>query len=171
MVEGEDEPGDGAEKDADKDAEKEALREEIRNLSGRVAELEGALKQATQPISDLMGQLDSMRSMAGNYFRLLELYHRKGTISPEAVLPELKDPIAVEIVKVLFDQGGLNVSEVTDRLRERRGSASRTIVRQRLQQLLDDRIIVQEDGPHGISLYSIAESVTDKWYRLLGLRR
>jgi DNA-binding transcriptional ArsR family regulator len=167
MVEGEEDAG----KDPEEAAEKEVLREEIRNLSERVAELEGALKRATQPIGDLMGQLDSMRSMAGNYFRLLELYHRKGTISPEAVLPELKDPIAVEIIKVLFDQGDLNVSEIADRLRERRGSASRTIVRQRLQQLLDEGVVVQEDGPHGISLYRISESVTDKWYRLLGLRR
>lgn len=167
MVEGKE----GAGKDPEGDREKEVLKEEIRNLSERVAELEDALKQATQPITDLMGQLDSMRSMAGNYFKLLELYHRKGTISPEAVLPELKDPIAVEIVKVLFDQAGLNVSEITDRLRERRGSASRTIVRQRLQQLLDDGVVVQEEGPHGVSLYGIAESVTDKWYRLLGLRR
>jgi len=153
------------------DDEKEELREEIRELSGKVAELESALRSATRPIGDLMSQLEGMNRIAGNYFRLLELYHRKGTISPEAVLPELKDPISVEVVKVLFDRNGLNVSELTDQLRERRGSASRTVVRERLSQLVADGIVTANDGPHGVTLYSISEEVAERWYRMLGLRR
>jgi DNA-binding transcriptional ArsR family regulator len=153
------------------DEEKEILRKEVRNLSERVAELEVALGRASQPFSELVDQFDGMRSIAGNYFRLLELYQRKGAISPEAVLPELKDPIAIEIVRVRFDQGGLNVSEITERLRERRGSASRTIVRKRLKTMVEDGIIGSEKGPGGVSQYTIAEEVTDRWFRLLGLRR
>ena len=151
--------------------EDEALRKEVRHLGEKVAELESALVLATRPIGDLMEQLEGMRNLAGNYFRLLELYQRKGSISPEAVLPELKDPIAIEIVRLLFDQGGLNVSEITDRLRERRGSASRTIVRERLQAMIDDSVVVRDKGPGGVAIYSIAEEVTDRWFRLLGLRR
>jgi DNA-binding transcriptional ArsR family regulator len=153
------------------DAEKEELREEIKELSEKVEELETALRAATRPIGDLMSQLEGMNRIAGNYFRLLELYHKKGSISPEAVLPELKDPISIEIVKVLFDKGGLNVSEITDQLRERRGSASRTIVRERLQSLVEDGIVNVSEGPHGVSTYSISEEVADRWYRMLGLRR
>lgn len=155
----------------EEDAEKEALREEIRDLSGKVAELESALRSATRPISDLMSQLEGMNRIAGNYFRLLELYHRKGSISPEAVLPEVKDPISIEIIKVLVDRSGLNVSEVTDALRERRGTASRTVVRERLQQLVSDGYVMKQDGPQGVIQYSISEEVADRWYRLLGLRR
>jgi DNA-binding transcriptional ArsR family regulator len=153
------------------DEEKEALREEIKELSEKVEELETALRAATRPLGDLMSQLEGMNRIAGNYFRLLELYHKKGSISPEAVLPELKDPISIEIVKVLFDKGGLNVSEITDQLRERRGSASRTIVRERLQDLVVDGIVTVSEGSHGVSLYSISEEVADRWYRMLGLRR
>ncbi len=153
------------------DEEKEALREEIKELSEKVTELEEALRSATRPIGDLMSQLEGMNRIAGNYFRLLELYHRKGSISPEAVLPELKDPISIEIVKVLFDKGGLNVSEITDQLRERRGSASRTVVRERLQGLVEERIVNADEGPHGVTRYSISEEVADRWYRMLGLRR
>jgi DNA-binding transcriptional ArsR family regulator len=153
------------------DEEEEALREEIKELSEKVEELETALRAATRPLGDLMSQLEGMNRIAGNYFRLLELYHKKGSISPEAVLPELKDPISIEIVKVLFDKGGLNVSEITDQLRERRGSASRTIVRERLHQLVDDGIVNAVDGPHGVTQYSISEEVADRWYRMLGLRR
>jgi DNA-binding transcriptional ArsR family regulator len=158
-----------AEEEADE--EKEALHEEIKELSEKVEELEEALRSATRPIGDLMSHLEGMNRIAGNYFRLLELYHKKGSISPEAVLPELKDPISIEIVKVLFDGGGLNVSEITDQLRERRGSASRTIVRERLQGLAEDGIVNVVEGPHGVSQYSISEEVADRWYRMLGLRR
>ena len=155
----------------EEDTEKEALREEIRDLSEKVAELESALRTATRPISDLMSQLEGMNRIAGNYFRLLELYHRKGSISPEAVLPEVKDPISIEIIKVLVDRSGLNVSEITDALRERRGTASRTVVRERLQQLVSEGYVTTQDGPQGVIQYSISEEVADRWYRLLGLRR
>jgi DNA-binding transcriptional ArsR family regulator len=156
---------------AEEDAEKEELREEIRELSEKVSDLESALRTATRPISDLMSGMEGMNRIAGNYFRLLELYHRKGSISPEAVLPEVKDPISVEIVKVLFDRSDLNVSEIAGRLRERRGSASRTIVRDRLQKLVEDGIVNVTDGPQGVTRYAISEEVTDRCYRMLGLRR
>ena len=155
----------------EEDAENEALREEIHELGEKVAELEEALRAATRPISDLMSQLEGMNRLAGNYFRLLELYHQKGSISPEAVVPEVKDPISIEVIKVLFEQSDLNVSEMTDQLRDRRGSASRTIVRERLQQLLDWDIVVAKDGPNGVTRYAISEEVSDRWYRMLGLRR
>ncbi len=155
----------------EEDAENEALREEIHELGEKVAELEEALRAATRPISDLMSQLEGMNRLAGNYFRLLELYHKKGSISPEAVVPEVKDPISIEVIKVLFEQSDLNVSEMTDQLRDRRGSASRTIVRERLQQLLDWDIVVAKDGPNGVTRYAISEEVSDRWYRMLGLRR
>jgi DNA-binding transcriptional ArsR family regulator len=94
-----------------------------------------------------------------------------GSISPEAVLPEVKDPIAIEIVKVLFDKSELNVSDITDALRDRRGSASRTIVRERLSQMVAAGIVNALDGPHGVTQYTISEEVADRWYRMLGLRR
>jgi len=167
MVEDEERP----EEDAEAEAENEELREEINELSEKVSELETALKMATRPISDLMSSMEGMNRIAGNYFRLLELYHQKGAISPEAVLPEVKDPIAIEIIKVLFDKNDLNVSEITDALRDRRGSASRTIVRERLSQLVADGIVNANDGPHGVTRYTISEDVSDRWYRMLGLRR
>jgi DNA-binding transcriptional ArsR family regulator len=155
----------------EEDAEKEELREEIKELSEKVSKLEAALRSATRPITDLMANMEGMNRIAGNYFRLIELYHQKGSISPEAVLPEVKDPISIEIIKVLFDKGGMNVSEITDALRERRGSASRTIVRERIQKLVDNGAIVMTDGPQGVNQYSISEEVANRWYRLLGLRR
>ncbi len=156
---------------SEEDAEAEELREEIKELSEKVSELETALRAATRPISDLMSSMEGMNRIAGNYFRLIELYHQKGSISPEAVLPEVKDPISVEIVKVLFDKSDLNKTEITDALRDRRGSASRTVVRERLQQLVDDGIVVTSEGPHGVTQYGISEEVAARWYRLLGLRR
>ena len=157
--------------EGDGEEEKEALQKEVRQLGEKVQELEAALVRATRPIGDMMEQLEGMRSLAGNYYRLLELYSRKGAISPEAVLPEVKDPISVEIVRVLFDRSDINVSELTDLLRERRGSASRTVVRERLQAMMEDGIVVRDAGPGGVAVYRISEEVTDRWYRMLGLRR
>jgi DNA-binding transcriptional ArsR family regulator len=146
------------------------LQSEVRRLREQVAALQSTLARVGTPIVDAVDQLERMRDVAGNYFRLLELYQRNGVISPEAVLPELKDPISVEIVRVLFDQGGLNVSEVTDRLRARRGTASRTVVRDRLQTLAGARIVVRE-GDTVVGRYRISDAVVERWYRLLGLRR
>ncbi len=146
------------------------LQSEVRRLREQVDALQATLSRVGAPIVDAVDQLERMRDVAGNYFRLLELYQRNGVISPEAVLPELKDPISVEVVRVLFDQGGLNVSEVTDRLRARRGTASRTVVRERLQSLVEAGIAVRE-GDSVVSRYRISDAVVERWYRLLGLRR
>jgi|MudIll2142460700_1097286.scaffolds.fasta_scaffold343145_2 DNA-binding transcriptional ArsR family regulator len=146
------------------------LQSEVRRLREQVAALQTTLARVGTPIVDAVDQLERMRDVAGNYFRLLELYQRNGVISPEAVLPELKDPISVEIVRVLFDQGNLNVSEITDRVRARRGTASRTVVRDRLQTLVGARIVVRE-GDTVVGRYRISDDIVERWYRLIGLRR
>jgi DNA-binding transcriptional ArsR family regulator len=146
------------------------LQREVRRLREQVSSLQSTLARVGSPIVDAVGQLERMRDIATNYFRLLELYGRHGVISPETVLPELKDPISVEVVRVLFDQGGLNVSEVTDRLRARRGTASRTVVRERLQSLVDGGVVVRE-GDAAVARYRISDHVVERWYRMLGLKR
>jgi len=138
----------------------EDLKEEVQKLSARIGELEGLLRQLREPF----GQLQDISS---NYFRLIELYMRFGEISPESTVPGLKDPISRDIVNALFQRRGQNISELTDAVRRRRGSASRRIVRQRLADLEKDGIVRGETTKRAVE-YHVSDEVVRKWSQMLG---
>ena len=141
----------------------------VLELQRQVTAVQEAITRVGGPVLEAVDQVSRMRDLAGGYLRLVELYQRFGSISPEAVLPELKDPIAVDVVKLLFEQGGLNVTQLTERLRGRRGRASRTSVRERLNRLGKDGIVVMERGPGGVTVYSIADWAVERWLKLIGV--
>jgi len=141
----------------------------VLELQRQVTAVQEAITRVGGPVLEAVDQVSRMRDLAGGYLRLVELYQRFGSISPEAVLPELKDPIAVEVVKLLFEQGGLNITQITERLRSRRGRASRTSVRERLERLVRDCIVVKERGPGGVAVYSVAEWAVERWLKLIGI--
>ena len=141
----------------------------VLELQRQVTAVQEAITRVGGPVLEAVDQVSRMRELAGGYLRLVELYQRFGSISPEAILPELKDPIAVDIVKLLFEQGGLNVTQLTERLRGRRGKASRTSVRERLNRLVRDGIVVVERGPGGVTVYSIADWAVERWLKLIGV--
>jgi DNA-binding transcriptional ArsR family regulator len=141
----------------------------VLELQRQVTAVQEAITRVGGPVLEAVDQVSRMRDLAVGYLRLVELYQRFGSISPEAVLPELKDPIAVDVVKLLFEQGGLNVTQLTERLRGRRGRASRTSVRERLSRLVKDGIVVMEHGPGGVAVYSVAEWAVERWLKLIGV--
>ena len=141
----------------------------VMELQRQVAAVQEAITRVGGPDLEAVDQVSRMRDLAGGYLRLVELYQRFGSISPEAVLPELKDPIAVDVIKLLFEQGGLNVTQLTERLRGRRGRASRTSVRERLERLVRDGIVIKERGPGGVAVYSVAEWAVERWLKLIGV--
>lgn len=138
----------------------EDLKEEVQKLSARIGELEGLLRQLREPF----GQL---QDISRNYFRLIELYMRFGEISPESTVPGLKDPISRDIVNALFQRSGQNISELTDAVRRRRGSASRRIVRQRLAELEKEGIVRGERIKKTVE-YHVSDEVVRKWSQMLG---
>ena len=141
----------------------------VMELQRQVKAVQEAITRVGGPVLEAVDQASRMRDLAGGYLRLVELYQRFGSISPEAILPELKDPIAVDVVKLLFEQGGLNVTQLTERLRGRRGRASRTSVRERLDRLVRDGIVIKERGPGGVTVYSVAEWAVERWLKLIGV--
>jgi DNA-binding transcriptional ArsR family regulator len=151
-----------------KEADTDILRQ-VLELQRQVAAVQEAITRVGAPVLEAVGQVTRMRDLAAGYLRLVELYQRFGSISPEAILPELKDPIAVEVVKLLFEQGGLNVTQITDRLRIRRGRASRTSVRERLEILVREGIAVRDSGPGGVAVYSVADWAVERWLKLIGV--
>lgn len=142
----------------------------IDELVHKVDQLETALREVARPYSELVTQLSQFQDTVQKYFRLMDLYQRYGSISIETIMPEVKDPISKDIVKVLLDKPGLNISEITDQLRDRRGTSSRRIVRDRLNELVGQKVLLEKVGQKE-KVYEISESVMRKWSQVLGLSK
>jgi len=146
------------------------LHKEIRELKEQVSQLSEALETAVRPYQEVLGQLDELQGIARRYFGLLELYQRYGEISPDVVIPGLKDPISQEIVRILFDKGDRNISQIAEQMKQRRGSASRRIIRERLEQLVEIGAVTVSSGSKQ-RRFSVSDEVVQKWSQLLGLHK
>jgi DNA-binding transcriptional ArsR family regulator len=142
----------------------------IEELTQRIEELEETIREVAQPYSELVRQLAMFQETVQKYFRLMDLYQKHGVVSIDTILPQLKDPISKEIMRILLDKPGLNISEITEELRARRGSSSRRIVRERLGELLAEGL-VKEKSDRKEKTYEISEEVVRKWSQVLGLSK
>ncbi len=142
------------------------LQEDVRELRKQIEALREALAQVTKPYSELAGYIDWLQELGRGYFRLLDLYARHGSISPELVIPGLKDDISRHIVSVLVDRGDRNISQITEAVKGKRGTASRRIVRARLEDLEKQGIVVSSHGPRGRT-FRVSDEVVSKWSQLL----
>jgi len=140
----------------------------IEELSQRIAELEAALSQIVRPYAELVERLDRFQDVVQKYFRLLDLYQRHGGVSIDVILPQLKDRISREILRILMDRPGLNISQVEEELRSRTGTSSRRIVRGRLEELAREGLVVEEKGRRA-SCFRVSDEVVRKWADVLGL--
>ena len=146
------------------------LRKDIQELREQMEALSAAFDRIAKPYGQLFEYLDRFQGITRSYFRVLDLYQKYGSVSPEIVVPGLKDPISREIVKALFEKGDRNISQLTDALKARRGTASRRIVRQRLEALVADGVVVVE-GEGKIRTFSVAPAVVERWSQVLGLAK
>ncbi len=142
----------------------------IQELTERIAQLEEAIRQVSVPYSQLAAQLATFQDTVGKYFRLMDLYQRYGVVSVDTILPEVKDPISKDILRILLDHPDLNISQITDELKGRRGSSSRRIVREKLNELAEMRLVVEETGRNERS-YRLSEDVVKRWSQVLGLTK
>jgi hypothetical protein len=149
-------------------AEEEELKKQITSLSEKMESLEESMRMVATPYSQLVEYLDRFQKISSSYFRLIDLYQRYGEISPDLLVPGVKDSISREIVKIMFERDGQNISQITEKLKERRGTASRRIVRERLK-LLQDKGVVVSKGSERSKIYWLTEGYVKRWYDLLGL--
>jgi DNA-binding transcriptional ArsR family regulator len=140
---------------------KKDLTEEIKELNKRINELEKML-------STLMKPLSNVRKTTENYMRLAGLLLDHGGLTPDLILPELKDPISKEIVRVLLERPEQNVSQITDLVKSKRGTASRRIIREKLADL-ETKNVVQKQQRGSRYVYGLTADVIKKWTQLLGL--
>ncbi len=100
----------------------------------------------------------------------MDLYQRYGVVSIDTIVPEVKDPISKDMLRILLDRPGLNISQLTDELKGRRGSSSRRIVRDKLKELAEMKLVVEEAGRNERS-YRLSEDVVKRWSQVLGLTK
>jgi len=142
----------------------------IEELTERIASLESSLREVTRPYSQLVEQLGQFQGIVQKYFRLLDLYQRHGVIAVDVILPELKDSMSREIMRILMDRPGLNISQISDELRSRTGSSSRRIVRERLEDMVRQDLLTEERGSKA-KTFTVSARVVEKWSEVLGLNK
>ena len=101
------------------------LADEVKELNKRISELEKMLSVLLKPLTDV-------RKTTERYLKLAGLLLDHGGLTPDVILPELKDPISKDIVRVLLERPEQNVSQITDLVKSKRGTASRRIIRKKL---------------------------------------
>jgi DNA-binding transcriptional ArsR family regulator len=139
------------------------LTEEIKELNKRISDLEKMLTMLMKPFSDV-------RKTTESYMRLAGLLLDHGGLTPDLILPELKDPISKDIVRVLLERPELNVSQIADLVKSKRGTASRRIIREKLLDL-EHKNIIQKQQRGSRYTYSLTAEVIRKWTQLLGLTK
>jgi len=146
------------------------LQKEIRELRSQIDALRTALTDVTRPYAELMRYVDRLQDASRGYFRILGLYTKYGTVSPDLVIPGLKDDISRHIVVALFDRPDRNISQITEAVKGKRGTASRRIVRERLDDLERQGIVVATPGSR-TRMFRVAEAVAEKWSQVLGVSK
>jgi DNA-binding HxlR family transcriptional regulator len=136
------------------------LEKEVRELNKRINELEKMLSEVINP-------LRAVSKTTSNYLKITGLALEHGGLTPDMILPELKDQISREIVRVLLDRQDQNISEITQLVRSKRGTASRRIIRDRLKEL-EKKNIVQKKMKGKIYVYNLTDKVIKKWSQMLG---
>jgi len=146
------------------------LQDDVRELRKQVEALREALAKVAEPYREIAGYMEQLQGITRGYFRLLDLYAKHGSVAPDLVVPGLKDDISKAILTALFEKGERNISQITDSVKAKRGTASRRIVRERLQGLVQRGAVVATPGPRGHT-YRVSEEVAAKWSQVLGLSK
>lgn len=133
------------------------------DLAREVQELRKALEELRESFA-------VVSQMAQAYLRLINLYAQYGGLSIDVVVPEVRsDPIAREIVRILFDLKRANVSQIARELKGRRGKASRNTVRAKLEELKELGVVREIPSEDRGKTYALSRDVVKKWLDLIGM--
>lgn len=136
------------------------LEKEIKELNKRISELEKMLSKVINP-------LQQVSNTTQKYLKITSLVLEHGGLTPDMILPEIKDYISQQIVRALIDKKEQNISQITELVRSKRGTASRRIIRERLKELEENKI-VKKQQKGSIYVYSLTDKVIKKWSQMLG---
>ena len=132
-------------------------------------ELAREVQELRRALEALKASFEIVSKMAQAYLKLINVYAEYGGLSIDVVIPEIKhDPIAREIVKILFDLRKANVSQIARELRGRRGKASRNTVRIKLEELERLGVVRKLPAERG-RVYTLSREVVKRWLELIGM--
>ena len=144
------------------------IQAQIKALAKKMESVEESMSKVAEPYSQLVDYIERFQKISNSYFKMLGLYQRYGAISPDLLIPGVKDSISRDVVKVLFERDGQNISQVAEKLKDMRGTSSRRIVRERLRGL-EAKGVVKSKGSSRSKEYWLTPEYIEKWYELLGL--
>lgn len=134
-----------------------------------IEKLSEEVKTLRKALNELMASFEIVSRLAENYLRLINIYAQYGGLGIDVVVPEIRhDPIAREIVRILFDLRSANISQITQELKRRRGKASRNTVREKIHHLIELNVVEEVDGEKG-KAYALKKEVLNKWFDLIGI--
>lgn len=136
------------------------LEKEVKELNKRISDLEKMLSEIVSPIREA-------GKTTQKYLKITGIILEHGGLTPDMILPDLKDQISIEIVRVLIDHQNQNISEITELVRSKRGTASRRIIRERLKDL-EEKGIIRKQIKGKIYVYTLTDKVIKKWSQMLG---
>ena len=136
------------------------LEKEVKELNKRISELEKMINKMITPLREVS-------KTTRNYLKITSLVLEHGGLTPDMILPDLKDQISREIVRVLLERQNQNISEITELVRSKRGTSSRRIIRERLKEL-EGKGIVQKQMKGKLYVYTLTDKVIKKWSQMLG---
>ncbi|MBW1855168.1 MAG: hypothetical protein JRJ00_10905, partial [Deltaproteobacteria bacterium] len=145
-------------------------KKEIEVLSEKIDNLETMIVDMYQPYQEAMGYMAKFNELASGYMKIIGLYQKHGKVSPEMLVPTVKDPIAQEILVILFEKKELNVSQIAEQLKEKRGSASRKTVRDKLV-ILEDANAIEVLDDKKVKKYKVSDELVEQWLKLLGVMK
>ena len=136
------------------------LTKEVKELNKRITELEKMISVLIKPLREV-GQTTQ------NYLKITRLLLDHGGLTPDVIIPEIKDNISREIVRALMKRSDQNISQITELVKSKRGTASRRIIRERLKEL-EKNEIVEKELKGKLYVYRLTEKVIKKWSKMLG---
>lgn len=131
--------------------------------------IEDKLNAMEKKINELMQQVNSLKEQGQDIDNILNLlqvvvntlqlsqapfsvYRKTKSLTQKIVEknPFLKyDEISRVIIKALERKGSMNLSQLTEAVRKERGTASRRIIRERVDKLLSKGLLIEDDEGFG----------------------
>ena len=155
-----------SEKEESKEKE---LKEDIEALKKQISGLENMINNLMNLHKTVLDKASAASEVEDRYMKMLSIYKKFGNISP-AQLSGIKDPFSEKIVEILFDNKSLNITQITGRLREKKGSASRHTVRKKLRALEKEGVVKKTDEGKGKN-YELTEEKINEWAEMLGIKK
>ncbi|MBD3192432.1 MAG: hypothetical protein GF308_17465 [Candidatus Heimdallarchaeota archaeon] len=129
----------------------EALNQKLDRTIQRIANLEEKIDGISPELSSATGSLNMTLSILRTF---QEVTNVATIFSPSKWLMRLRpeislDPIERAIIDVLTREGSKNISQLTAAVRRERGSASRRIIREKVNQMIKQNIVEEVDEGYG----------------------